>query len=93
MTDSTFQNPSREVLQAFLSLQNDKRFNEILSWLHNSMISESLNATTMENERQRNWTDGKVQAIENILRISNESRDRIEKMDTSYLEDRKGNAY
>lgn len=88
-----FHNPPRQVLDAFLRLQMDSGFQEILKWLYDCMILEALNATKIDNERERNWVDGKVQAMENILKISNESRDRIEKMGTVPLESKKTGSY
>ena len=75
----SFEAPTEEVIRAFASLRNDPNFLTIMEWLSNCMIVKALASSQMENEKLRNWEDGKVQAIEKLVRYSTESKDMMEK--------------
>jgi len=93
MNDVSFQNPSRQILESFMRLQKDVSFQDVLQWLQDCMVIEALNSAKMENDWQRNISSGIVQAIDNILKINSEARERIEREQQSQLEDRKAGSY
>ena len=94
-SDKSFDAPTEQVIRAFNSLHGDPNFMTIMDWLQDVMIVKALSATAIENEKARNWEDGKVQAISKILEFHNNSRQMLEKVGEAWRvgEGRKAGAF
>jgi hypothetical protein len=80
----TFESPTEEVIRAFSALRSDPNFVTIIEWLRDCMIVKAIASTQLENEKIRNWEDGKVQAMECLSRYHSESKAMMEKMSDSW---------
>lgn len=71
--------PSKRVLQAFASLDNDADFQEILAWLQDCKEQVSTDGFYVKDEYQARWHQGAGQVITEFLEKARTARDSLRK--------------
>lgn len=71
--------PTKRVIQALATLQNDNDFQEVLSWMQDSLDHLCKDSFYTKDEAQTRWYQGAGQVITEFIEKASTARDVIRK--------------
>lgn len=71
--------PDQKVLNALASLESNSSFQDVMSWLDESLQDLYVQTTETKDETLARWNAGAAQAVREFIRYSQESRSILQK--------------